>query len=68
MSPDWAADSDAGEHEMSTVVATCHCGALAVEFAAAPAEVTECNCSLCRRYGVLWAYCAAGEVIIPADP
>lgn len=20
------------------------------------AEVTECNCSICRRYGVLWAY------------
>ena len=43
-------------------VATCHCGAIALRLAAPPTEVTECNCSLCRRYGVLWAYCKAHEV------
>jgi hypothetical protein len=35
---------------------SCHCGAVIVEVPGAPAEVTDCNCSLCRRYGVLWAY------------
>jgi hypothetical protein len=38
------------------VVATCHCGAIEMRLAAPPAEVRHCNCSLCRRYGVLWAY------------
>lgn len=35
--------------------ATCHCGAIEL-VAPAPTEVTDCNCSICRRYGVLWAY------------
>jgi hypothetical protein len=37
-------------------VATCHCGAVAITLASAPSVVVECNCSLCSRYGVLWAY------------
>jgi hypothetical protein len=36
--------------------ATCHCGGVRLEIATAPGEITECNCSICRRYGVLWAY------------
>jgi hypothetical protein len=38
------------------VLATCHCGAIKIGVPAAPTEVTHCNCTLCRRYGVLWAY------------
>lgn len=38
------------------VTASCHCGAVSLEIEAAPSEVTDCNCSICRRYGVLWAY------------
>lgn len=41
---------------------TCHCGAVRVEVAQAPAEVTDCNCSICRRYGTLWAYYAPKRV------
>jgi hypothetical protein len=44
------------------VAASCHCGAVRLEIAAAPTEVTDCNCSLCRRYGALWAYYAPGQV------
>lgn len=36
--------------------AACHCGAVGFSIETAPAEVTQCNCSICRRYGVLWAY------------
>jgi hypothetical protein len=36
--------------------ASCHCGSVHLEIDAPPSEVTECNCSICRRYGVLWAY------------
>jgi hypothetical protein len=35
---------------------SCHCGAVQVRVAHPPAEVTECRCSICRRYGAQWAY------------
>ena len=38
------------------VIASCHCGSVRLEVDSPPSEVTECNCSICRRYGVLWAY------------
>ena len=51
------------------VIASCHCGSVRVEVDTPPSEVTECNCSLCRRYGVLWAYYRPGRVrILPDDP
>lgn len=49
------------------IQATCHCGAIVIELATAPETVTECNCSICRRMGVLWAYYTPLEVrITPA--
>ena len=45
-----------------SVAASCHCGACVVAVAAAPVEVTDCNCSICRRYGVLWAYYKPADV------
>ena len=35
---------------------SCHCGAIQVEVASRPDSLTECNCSICRRYGARWAY------------
>ena len=52
----------------SGTVATCHCGAVTLSLATRPREVTECNCPLCRRYGVLWAYCPANQVMVSPDP
>ncbi|HVG48843.1 MAG TPA: hypothetical protein VM899_11995 [Rubellimicrobium sp.] len=40
---------------------SCHCGAVRLTVAQAPTEVTECHCSICRRYGALWAYYPSGE-------
>jgi len=34
----------------------CHCGAVQIELARVPESVTECNCSICGRYGARWAY------------
>ena len=34
----------------------CHCDAVRLEMESAPEEVTDCNCTICRRYGALWAY------------
>jgi hypothetical protein len=44
--------------------ASCHCGLICLEIDTAPSEVTECNCSICRRYGVLWAYYSPKQVRI----
>jgi len=35
---------------------TCHCGACHWTLEGDPGPVTACNCTLCRRYGALWAY------------
>ena len=34
----------------------CHCGAVRWRLTGDPGTVTACNCTLCRRYGALWAY------------
>lgn len=35
---------------------TCHCGAVTIEMKRKVQKLTQCNCSICRRYGALWAY------------
>lgn len=35
---------------------TCLCNAVQLGAARLPRQVTQCNCSVCRRYGTLWAY------------
>ena len=35
---------------------SCHCGAVRWELDERPEGATACNCTVCRRYGVLWAY------------
>jgi hypothetical protein len=48
--------------------ATCHCGAVKVEIPRRPRSLTNCNCSICRRYGVLWAYFKDTDVKLVAEP
>lgn len=45
---------------------TCHCGAVTVEVPRKPRRLTSCNCSICRRYGGLWAYYNAADVRVTA--
>lgn len=47
---------------------TCHCGALQWTFDGVPDSATACNCTLCRRYGVLWIYDYEGERIKISGP
>ena len=35
---------------------SCHCGAVTIEMQRPIRKLTQCNCSICRRYGALWAY------------
>ena len=47
--------------------ASCHCEAAHIGIPELPATVTECNCSVCRRYGALWAYYTRDRVRLPTD-
>jgi hypothetical protein len=42
---------------------SCVCGSVHWTFDGVPVETTACNCTACRRYGVLWAYDFEGERI-----
>ena len=44
------------------IEASCHCGAVRIEVAERPQQLTSCNCSICRRLGVLWAYYPPDQV------
>ena len=46
----------------------CHCGAVRIELPRRPRTVTECNCSICRRYGTRWAYYTRRTVRIDGHP
>jgi hypothetical protein len=45
---------------------TCHCGAVSIEIPRQPETITNCDCSICRRYGTLWAYYKQAEIKITA--
>jgi len=49
-----------------SIEASCHCGSVKLSIDQPPQEVTECNCSICRRYGALWAYYSLEQVTLPA--
>ena len=47
---------------------SCHCGAVRWSFEGVPDSGTACNCTVCRRYGVLWAYDYENEGIRVSGP
>jgi hypothetical protein len=51
----------------TTLEASCHCGAVQLEIKTPPQSVTDCNCSICRRYGALWAYYPPKDVRVIAQ-
>jgi hypothetical protein len=53
---------------MGMIEGSCHCGAVRWSFEGTPESATACNCTVCRRYGVLWAYDYEGERIKVSGP
>jgi hypothetical protein len=47
---------------------SCHCGSVAWQFDPTPDGATACNCTVCRRYGVLWIYDFENEGVRVAGP
>jgi len=50
------------------ITASCHCGAVRMEIAETPTRLTDCNCSICRRLGTLWAYYTKDRVAFLMAP
>jgi hypothetical protein len=48
------------------ITGTCHCGRVSLELPSKPTEINECRCSICYRYGALWAYYPRNEVLVTA--
>jgi len=47
---------------------SCHCGKVRWTFDGDPGDATACNCTICRRYGVLWIYDWQDERITVSGP
>lgn len=39
-----------------TIKGSCHCGQIEIQVTDLPDYLGRCNCSICSRYGALWAY------------
>ena len=46
---------------MTMIKGSCHCGAVSFTYPRRPDWLTDCNCSICRRYKALWAYARVNE-------
>jgi hypothetical protein len=49
------------------VKAACHCSAVRFEVDP-PKEVFDCNCTICRRLGAIWAYYRGGGLTLLSPP
>ncbi|MEQ8408781.1 MAG: aldehyde-activating protein [Gammaproteobacteria bacterium] len=47
---------------------SCHCGAVTITLDFQPVSITECNCSVCRRYGARWVHGTRRNVRVDAQP
>ncbi len=52
---------------MSEHRGNCHCGRIQLTLRDDPADVGECNCSLCRRIGGLWHHCSPELVTVEGE-
>ncbi|KAI0471649.1 Mss4-like protein [Xylariaceae sp. FL0804] len=57
------APKPAGEQQQK-LTASCHCGLLTLELPEPPTSLNECRCSLCWKYGALWAYYLRRKVTV----
>lgn len=49
---------------MTSLEGACLCGEAGWTLTGDPGSITACNCTLCRRYGALWAYDYEGGRIV----
>jgi hypothetical protein len=47
-----------------TLTAVCHCGRVRVQLPSKPTSLLECHCTVCYKYGALWAYFPRNDVVV----
>jgi len=55
-------DSSSSKNE--TLTAVCHCGRVRVQLPSKPTSLLECHCTVCYKYGALWAYFQRNDVVV----
>ena len=50
------------------LIASCHCESVRIEVDLVPVDLNQCHCSICRRYGTLWAYYDRDQVRLLSEP
>ncbi|ERS95190.1 hypothetical protein HMPREF1624_08401 [Sporothrix schenckii ATCC 58251] len=50
-----------------TIAATCHCGRVRIVAPGPPDYRNECSCSVCYKYGALWAYYKTASITIEVE-
>lgn len=48
--------------------ASCHCGAVNIDLDFEPETITQCTCSICRRYAARWAYGDRSNIRVHCEP
>lgn len=46
---------------------SCHCGNVKIKVNQSPESLLSCNCSICQRYGALWAYYTREKAIVTTE-
>lgn len=52
---------------LDMIEASCHCGKVKIRIPNSTETVTSCNCSICTRYGALWAYFEPKSVTVSCN-
>ena len=47
---------------------SCHCGSVKIEIESKPEILTQCTCSICRRYAALWVFYTTKTATVKATP
>jgi hypothetical protein len=47
-----------------TLIASCQCGRVKVQLPSKPTYLNECHCTVCYKYGALWAYFKRPDVTV----
>ena len=53
---------------MAALAGSCHCAAVSIEVTRRPVVMRRCTCSICHRYGAIWAYCSAKTARVLCAP
>ncbi|PMD28640.1 hypothetical protein NA56DRAFT_19714 [Hyaloscypha hepaticicola] len=64
MTTEQPSDSSAFSSKADTLTAVCHCGRVRIQLPSKPTRLTECHCTVCYKYGALWAYFPRNEPVI----